>query len=696
MSDEQNKIDLIKKKKNLSFKAIDLIRDHIIKIDPNKIIIDALNYANSKSCDKNIKKNELLEQTKKNAMNSFFSDIKNKENNIELIKNTYEKELKDFTNSTHLLVEKAKKETKEYISKFDILNKKNKMLEQRFLDISNQYKDLCIQQKNSLSQISQMKKRDSLLTVNKPVFNDFLKQFKNQEPKKIIEDIEKQKDGFNTITKEYNNTINKIIFESKLFQIQYKKSNSKVSNTNNQIHNLEEENVLIQKDFENTVNDLQKQIRNLQGLKEDNDKYRKMLYQLYNRLIGAYRLDKNIRKNKKYLQLKREDYKPNLLDDNEICKYIKLMISSMNPSTSDQLLRETIAYSNMITRVYLKNKINLKYDPLSTFKELKDIMEKNEEKMIELTNNAKEYEAKINAMAIENKKLNSMINFFHQEKNKLIENKQNINMTNNVRPSSSGKGLNILEKKYKKVPIRNKKSSVTSSSLISKNKDSDTTSINQKTKTKNRLNSANPSIHSRLTKRRKNISHNFEQIKDKIASFKLVDKKANNKSLSNINPIFNEENKYRYYSIDSKKLKNPLYQSLQSMNTNQLISRHYKVNEGRQSNGLKRKNLKQYDFQSMVTFINEFEKLINHTNRLFLYQAKIAPKFFRDKNLKNAKNNRRIYDVNNLIKTKKKNQSTGNLLQDFVKTKIIGRINGIINNLEYKEKDEGDDGMEIK
>ena len=212
MSDEQNKIDLIKKKKNLSFKAIDLIRDHIIKIDPNKIIIDALNYANSKSCDKNIKKNELLEQTKKNAMNSFFSDIKNKENNIELIKNTYEKELKDFTNSTHLLVEKAKKETKEYISKFDILNNKNKMLEQRFLDISNQYKDLCIQQKNSLSQISQMKKRDSLLTVNKPVFNDFLKQFKNQEPKKIIEDIEKQKDGFNTITKEYNNTINKIIF----------------------------------------------------------------------------------------------------------------------------------------------------------------------------------------------------------------------------------------------------------------------------------------------------------------------------------------------------------------------------------------------------------------------------------------------------------------------------------------------------
>ena len=684
MSEEQYKTEFIKKKKNFSLKAIELLKDHVSRIDPNKIIIDALNSANAQPIDKNPKKNELLEQTKKNAINSFFSNINNNEKNLELIKSAYFKELKDFTNSTHLLAERAKKETKEYISKYEIINKENKMVKQKLTDIKNQYKDLSVQQKNSLNQITHMKKRDGILTVNKPIFNDFLKQFKNQAPRKIIEDIEKQKDGFKTITKEYNNTINKIIFESKLFQIQNKKLNNQISSKNNQIHNLEEENVIIQKDFENTVSDLQREIRNLQGLKEDNDKYRKMLYQIYNRLIGAYRLDKNIRKNKKYLQLRKEDYKPNLLDDNEICKYIKLMISSMNPSTSDQLLRETIAYSNMITRVYLKNKINLKYDPLSTFKELKDIMEKNEEKMLELTNSAKEYEAKINSMSVENKKLNSMINYFHQEKNKLIENKQNINSTNNNKRLSSGKVINVK----KKTLVKNKKSSSTSSYISSKNKDSDET-ISEKIK--NRLKSANPSINSRLVQKRKNIIKPIDLSKNKTIS------KINNKStIININPLYDEDNKYRYYSIDSKKLKSPLYQSLQSMNTSQLMSKYYKVNDGTPGSGFKTRNLKQYDLQSMVTFINEFEQLINHTNRLFLYQAKMAPKFFRDKNLKNAKNNRRIYDVNSLIKSKKKSQSTGNLLQDFVKTKIIGRINGIINNLEYKEKDEGDDGMEIK
>ena len=684
MSEEQYKTEFIKKKKNFSLKAIELLKDHVSRIDPNKIIIDALNSANAQPIDKNPKKNELLEQTKKNAINSFFSNINNNEKNLELIKSAYFKELKDFTNSTHLLAERAKKETKEYISKYEIINKENKMVKQKLTDIKNQYKDLSVQQKNSLNQITHMKKRDGILTVNKPIFNDFLKQFKNQAPRKIIEDIEKQKDGFKTITKEYNNTISKIIFESKLFQMQNKKLNNQISSKNNQIHNLEEENVIIQKDFENTVSDLQREIRNLQGLKEDNDKYRKMLYQIYNRLIGAYRLDKNIRKNKKYLQLRKEDYKPNLLDDNEICKYIKLMISSMNPSTSDQLLRETIAYSNMITRVYLKNKINLKYDPLSTFKELKDIMEKNEEKMLELTNSAKEYEAKINSMSVENKKLNSMINYFHQEKNKLIENKQNINSTNNNKRLSSGKVINVK----KKTLVKNKKSSSTSSYITSKNKDSDET-ISEKIK--NRLKSANPSINSRLAQKRKNIIKPIDLTKNKTIS------KINNKSsIININPLYDEDNKYRYYSIDSKKLKSPLYQSLQSMNTSQLMSKYYKVNDGTPGSGFKTRNLKQYDLQSMVTFINEFEQLINHTNRLFLYQAKMAPKFFRDKNLKNAKNNRRIYDVNSLIKSKKKSQSTGNLLQDFVKTKIIGRINGIINNLEYKEKDEGDDGMEIK
>ena len=675
MSDIQIKKSHFKKKKNFSFKAIEKLREDINKIDPNKIIMDALNSANNKSSDKSIKKNELLEQTQKNAVSTFLSDIRNKDKNPELVKNTYLKQLKDFTNSTNLLVERARKETREYISKFEVLNNENKMNAQRIKDIRNQYKELNALQENSINQINQMKMRDNVLLENKTLFNEFLKQFNNQSPKKIMQDIEKQNEGFKNIAKEYNNTVNKIAFEKQLFNMQYQKGYSEISDTNNKIHNLEEENALLQKEFEYTVNELQSEIRNLQGLKEDNDKYRKMLYQLYNRLIGAYCLDKNIRINKKYLHLNKEDYKPNLLDDNEICKYIKLMISSMNPSTSDQLLRETIAYSNMITRVYLKNKINLKYDPLSTFKELKDIMEKKEEKIAELSNNVKVYEAKINKMAVENRKLNKLINHFHQEKNKNIQIKQNINnSSNNLKPSSSCKLLN--GSKTRNINNRHKKSKINYN-------------LRDEPK-KSRLNSATPSVNIRLKQRRQINSKNDESKTKTSTSYKKVNY---NQSTNNEKTLYDEDNKYRYNSIDSKRLKNPLFQSLQSMYNNQLLNKYYKFNNGSSTKGLKYINLKHYNKQNIMTFINEFQQLIDHTNRLFLYQAKISPKIFGEKNNKSLSSKRKMNDINILIK---KNHSTGNLLQDFVKTKIVRRINGIINNIEEKETKEGEDNIEIK
>ncbi len=356
MSERKIKINLNEKKKNLSFKAIEKLKQQIEKIDANKIIIEALSSSNRKHPDKNPKKNEVLEQTKTNIINSFYNDIKNKEKKIKLIRSASEKKYQNFLDSIKLLEERAKKEAKEYISKYELLSKEKKMLNQRLINLNNQYNDIYIQQKNFINQIKKMEKRDSILEANRPILNDFFKYIKNKEPKKVIEDIENQDFGYKSISKEYNKTINKIIFDRKLFEIKYSNNQKRITALNNKILNIKEENNVMQKDYESAINDLKNEILNLQGLKEDNDKYRKMLYQLYNRLIGSYCLDKNIRKNNKCLKLVREDYKPNLLDDNEISKYIKLMISAMNPNTSAQLLRETIAYSNMITRVYLKKK----------------------------------------------------------------------------------------------------------------------------------------------------------------------------------------------------------------------------------------------------------------------------------------------------------------------------------------------------
>ena len=645
-------IDNVKKnlQKNYSFnsKYLEQLRDSINKIEPNLIIKDALNFANKKLSENSKKKLETLDQVKKSAINDFLFEINNSDKNYEQINLLSKQKIEDFKNSANLIVERTQKEAKEYIFKLDLINKENQMLEKKYIDLKNQFEDFEIKQKSYISQIEQMEKSSKLLTLNRPIFNEFLKQFKSHEPKKIIEDLEKQKNGFILLDNEYNSTINKIIFSKKIFDLKVEREEKKISELNTKIHDLEDENALVLGNIQSDIEELKREINNLQGLKEENDKYRKMLYQLYNRLIGAFSLDKDVNFKTKSLSLKKADYKPNLLDENEIFKYIKLMISSMNRSTSDQLLRETIAYCNMITRVYLKNKINLKYEPYSTFKELKDIMDKNEDTIEKLGINVKEYEKKLKKIAMENKKLNKIINFFYKEKNRNIEMKQG-----------------TLNMRYRKQST-NEKSSREFSTSKKRNG-----SINSRF----RVESAKYVAKNNIFKRKKMQEEMLQSNKSAINKMK--------KSNSSLN-IYED-------NIDFKYLRNPLYQSIQSMKCNKVQNKNEsKIIDIKKENNQENEKENKYkglNEQNIVTYFNEFKQLVEHTNRLFLYQAKMSPKYYLEKNRNLSQNKTKFHYIYKLPKMKKKvfNQSTGNLLQNFVKDKIMSKINGIINNLRFKD-----------
>ena len=212
---------------SLNLKDIEILRESINRIDPKEIIENALNVANKDILENNKEKIETLEQTKKIIINSFLSEVNNTDKNIDKLKLISEQKLKDFKNSSNLLVERTQKETKEYVSKLAVISKENQMLKNKFLDLKNHFEDIHIKQKNSLSEIEEMKKNEKILTLNKPIFNDFLKQFKTQEPKQIIQDIENQKEGYKSLNDEYNSTVNKIIFAKKIFDLKVEKEEKK-------------------------------------------------------------------------------------------------------------------------------------------------------------------------------------------------------------------------------------------------------------------------------------------------------------------------------------------------------------------------------------------------------------------------------------------------------------------------------------
>ena len=87
----------------------------------------------------------------------------------------------------------------------------------------------------------------------------------------------------------------------------------------------------------------------------------------------------------------------------------------------------------------------------------------------------------------------------------------------------------------------------------------------------------------------------------------------------------------------------------------------------------KGKIIKEDGNQSLISYLNEFKQLVNHTNRLFFYKTRITSKSPSSLSF-NIKDKKKVISrVNN------------NNLESKLKTRIIGKINSLINIMETKK-----------
>ena len=271
------------------------------------------------------------------------------------------------------------------------------------------------------------------------------------------------------------------------------------------------------------------------------------------------------------------------------------MINNINPSINDQSLKETIAYSNMITRIYLKNKNTLRYDPLNTFKELKSIMEEKEQRICKLSDNVKDFEIKLNNMELENKKLNNLFIHFNQERNKNLSNKS-VSPNRRKRTTSA---LSIKRNFFSSKKLQNKSISTKSNNTQYKNRP---------------LSSLN----------------NYRIIKNKDKEKKEAHKSLDNDDQVETDVINNNKKNIKNNNINMKKKFSQISISYSKNNvlSNEEMKDFKKIKESKNRD----KILKIHCQQPLVKCINELNQLINHTNRLFIYKSKIAPKDSKNNN----------------------------------------------------------------
>ena len=168
----------------------------------------------------------------------------------------------------------------------------------------------------------------------------------------ILKEIKIQSEGHHQLFSDYEDIrleLKRVKLEKENYEKLYKQS---LSGNNNLNENYDERTKNDLKKYKNKVYELEDDIEQFKDYKKENEHLHNMLYQIYNLLFDTFRLDKNIKIDKKYNFIKEEDFKPNIFCNPEIGNYVKLMIKSMKESTTGQELRETIAFANMLVGSY--------------------------------------------------------------------------------------------------------------------------------------------------------------------------------------------------------------------------------------------------------------------------------------------------------------------------------------------------------
>ena len=646
-----------------------------------------------------VKKNE-NDKTENKIQNSkninFLSDLENESisnyviysdrKNLDGIKEVFINEIKKFKKGAQFIINNKDRQIKEYNTENNFLKEENKVLNKKLSDFNNRFKLLENAFKEKEEEIIKLNEKLKYFKKHDKLYTLFYNNFYEKDPKDIIESYKEKHQAQLDLMKENEDLKDSLILlKKKIIEgIEENKQTVKDLKTKMEILNFEKKEIL--ENHSDKMFEIEYLEKKTQKLQENNILLHKMLYQIYNKLLDAFRLDRNIKINEKYLNLKEEDFTPNILDDEELFRYIIIMIASAKQSTSDQFLRQTVAYSNMILRIFLKNKakINLRFDPSRIFRELKYYIEKREDKIRELELKVKRYQDIIDNNEKYEKKYENMIKSIEEQKiNKLNFDKKKENFRKSVTYNS------LIYDKNRKIIDSD---SIRSNFIINRVNEMINTSKNKVLKEENKSfdNKAEKELilpsqffknqNSEFTPTKNNI---YENINKKVTTYTYRPQSfsPNNQRYKKLeikkHRVLSESNTEK--NIKTKKYyKDSNYQLLHSLqvnnkNDNTFRDIHYK--KFRKIEIGKKGNLhKENGIQKFVNFVSDLKKFINHTNRLFLYRSLISPKKNKTSG-KLKKNPKLLFDDKSEIDIKMQN-------------KIIEKINKLIKVMEFEDKKE--------
>ena len=604
----------------------DEIKIKIKEIDVESMIKETLR-ANLERLDKDKlidDKEELIKMISEQSMKNYLEYVRNRSNKEG--KEYFQKELDSHNEKLKTIIVKMNTEKKEIENKYLDIVKENKLLKDKIFTIENLNKIL--QQQKSVLEINTENFEIEMNRIAKKQF--FLDQLFKRYPGKSEEEILKYLDdltaGSIQILNDYRNTQEKLKISSIEQKTQEKEYRTTIDKLYLNTENLNKEKNEIKNQYLNKMNNINLTQKTNSELKERNIFLSNTLMHLYNILFKEFGLNRNLIINKKYLDIKDTDYIPNFIYDEEIKNYIELMIKTMHHSTYDILFRETLGYLNMILRIYLPNKMNLRFQPPKAFKEIKDfidskmtIIEDNHNVIKSFEKKVEDRDNEISKLKTELKELNKQYNLYKTlvekefvKTNKIIYQLKNSGSKKEIRKNSMMNN-ETNNKTYHNIRAYSSKFKFDSSSKI----------------------------HPKKLK-----------IKRRAKIFTEEEIKSNEVTTER------EQNHIKLLTLNTKKAQRTL--------TN---TEPKKIKKGKNNDKMIRENGNQLRFSDF----NKVKLLIDETNRLFLYKSRMNStigKVYNEEEINNKKNKVINYGVNFDA-------------EENIKNKIFKQINHLIKNTDY-------------
>ena len=622
------------------FEQSENMKNNIEKINTTNIIKDAINLSLNKG---NIKK---LNDDKEETLNILYDKtIKNylnylKKCSLDEAEQKFKNELIENKKHIKSILIKSENEISEYKKKFLNASEENKNLTNKIYTLQNYNRELLKQNQTYLNNFEKLEKNYENISQQKALFEELMNNYPGKEPSEVIKELQKMKDETIQMMKDYQN------ISMKLYEIKEKQKNMEEDYKAN-MQKLSFENKIIKQEkndidykYYYKIYSLEQHIADNEGKVKENKYLKNIIFHIYNLLFKEFALNRNIKIDKKYLNVKESDFNANFLYDNEIKNYINLMINTMHPNSYDIVFRETMGYLNMILRIYLPNKMELRFQPVKAFKEIKDFIDL---KMSIIDNNKK---------IIEKYKKD-----LENRENEIFQLKQQI------------KALNKEYNSYKKIVEKEFEKTNRIIFQLKNNKEEE-----------NKFNLIN-------NKQNLNCSKNRIEKNQKFLFTDSENESNLNNSKYKLRDIPLKKKKKKYESINQKVIKNKNFinnekilfkDKTEVLNSTNICKTLDNINNGGTYNDflkLKKSNnkdkiMKNNGNQEIIDNFNNIKFLINETNRLFLYQPKIS--IMQDKIDQKDKQNilktRVIRDYNDL------RVNDG----DTINKKIMKKINNLI------------------